>query len=570
MAQAVGLAKSGPNPFDPALIRDARDVRAVLDGCYFCEDSAQDVVDFFSQYLRHSKGRWAGKPFILEGWQESATRRLFGWKRADGTRRFRKAYIEVPKKNGKSTWIAGLNLYLWVADGEQGPDVYCAAVDRQQAGIVFDEIANMVRQSPELVEAFGIEIVDSRRTMRMVDDEGRTIGRLETLSADVPSKEGLNIHAVSVDELHAHKSRAMWSTIQYGGAARLQPMMLMITTAGVYDIRSIGWQKHAEAMKVLDGTLEDYTFFVLIFAATDKDDWTKESTWKKANPSYGITIDPQTFAQECKAAQQSLDDQNDFKRYRLNMWTQQAVRAIDLTVWAAGAGHPTPMTREELRGRVCDLGLDLASVNDLTSGVYTFPGCDGDPEALDVFVRCWVPRAQLTNEKNPNRALYQQWEKDGWLTVIEGRVIDYEQVIADIIDDATFFQIRDINIDYLFQGHHVAKKLAEEGWTEGERLFAMRQGFLSFGPAYSEWKRRHLSGKFHHGNHPILAWSAGNVEVATDPAQNQKIVKGNNANKVDPMVAAVMATDRSRRHEGVETDDMGGTSDYETEGILIL
>lgn len=570
VTQALGLAKSGPHPFDSKWIRDAHDVRAVIDGCYFCEESGQDVIDFFAQYLRHSKGRWAGQPFILEPWQDDATRCMFGWKRADGTRRHRKAYIEVPKKNGKSTWIAGLNLYMWVGDGELGPDVFCAAVDRNQAGIVFDEIANMVRQSPELVSAFNIEIVDSRRVMRQVDDEGRTVGKLETLSADVPSKEGLNIHAVSVDELHAHKSRAMWSTIQYGGAARLQPMMMMITTAGVYDIRTIGWQKHEEATRILEGKIEDWTFFVRIYAAGPKDDWKKESTWKKANPSYGVTIDPQTFAQECRSAQQSLDDQNEFKRYRLNMWTQQAVRAIDTDTWKSGAGHEVPLTRAQLRGRVCDLGLDLSSVNDLTAAAYTFPSCDDDEEALDVFVRCWVPDAQLRNEKNPNQKLYQQWADQGWLEVIPGRVIDYDVIVAAVIEDAALFQIRDINIDYLFQGHYVAKKLADEGWPEGERQFGMRQGFLSFGPAYKEFKRLYLSGKIHHGNHPIIAWSAGNVEVASDPAGNEKIVKGQGGNKVDPMVALVMATDRTRRHEGAEMGPESGPSDYETEGILVL
>lgn len=559
-AKAIALAKKGPNPFDPTHIRDAHDVRAVLEGCYFDADAGQDVVDFFAAYLRHSKGKWAGKPFVLEPWQDDITRRMFGWKRSDHTRRYRQAYIEVAKKNGKSTWIAGLQLYLWLGEGEPGAEVYCAAVDKNQAAIVFNEIANMVRQSPELKEQFRIEIVDSRKLMRIVDESGRVLSRLETLSADVPSKEGLNIHAVSVDELHAHKSRALWSTIQYGGAARMQPMLMMITTAGVYDERSIGWQKHELARRVLANQIEDWTFLAAIFAADDKDDWTKESTWKKANPSYGVTIDPKTFSQECKAAQMSPDDENDFKRYRLNLWTRQVVRAIDMPTWDAGCGHSAPLTREQLRGRVCDVGLDLASVNDLTAAVYVFPECEQDPDAVDVFVRCWVPAFQLANPKNPNRALYQQWAEAGWLTVIPGKVVRYDVVLADLLDDASVFAVRDINIDYLFQGQHLATQLHDEGFTEGERLFAMRQGFLSFGPAYKEFKRRFLSGKFHHAMHPILRFCAEVAQVTSDPAGNEKIVKGADANKVDPLVAAVMGVDRTRRHEGAKDE---GTSVYD-------
>ena len=567
--QAVKLASSGPVPFDPKWIQTAQDVRAVIDGCYFSEESGRDVVDFFAQYLRHSKGDFSGQPFILQPWQADITMKMFGWKRADHTRRFRTAYIEVPKKNGKSTLIAGFQLYLWLGEGEPGADCYCAAVDKAQGAIVFDEIANMVRQSSELVEAFNIEIVDSKKIMRVVDETGRTVHKLEVLSADVPSKEGLNIHSASVDELHAHKSRAMWSTLQYGGAARLQPMLMMITTAGVYDQRSIGWQKHELARKVIDGTVEDWTFFAVIYAAGDKDDWRKESTHRKANPCYGITINPQTFSQECKASQYSPADEEDFKRYRLNIWGRRTTRAIDMTIWAKGAGASAPMAPEQLHGRVCDLGLDLSSVNDLTAAVYAFPGSDGDDEAVDVFARFWIPEYQLTNEKNPNRQLYRQWVDAGYMETVPGRVIDYDVIKAAIMEDAERFVIRDINIDFLFQGQHLATQLAQEGFTEGERLFGMRQGFLSFGPAYREFKRLYFAGKVHHGNNPVLAWSAENTETAKDPAGNEKIVKPNSHLKVDPMVALVMAIDRTRRHAGGDMPE-DTESDYEKEGLVVF
>lgn len=565
LAAAWAAAKDGPHPFDPCLIRDAHDVRAVLAGCWFDPAAGQHIIDFFASYLRHSKGQWAGQPFVLQPWQEEITRRLFGWKRADGTRRYRKAYIEIPKKNGKSTWLAGIELYLFVGDGEPGAEVYCCAVDKDQAGIVFSECATMVRQSPELSKVLGRQIADSRKTITDIDNAGK----LAALSADAPKQEGLNIHGACVDELHAHKNRVMWDTIVYGGAARRQPLLVMITTAGIYDPASIGWIQHEYARKVIDNQIDDWSFLAVIYGAGEKDDWTDPAVWEKANPSFGVTINRDTFAEECRAAQQDPGAQNSFRRYRLNQWVRQVTRAIDLTAWDAGAGHAKPMTvarRSEWRGRTCDIGLDLSSVNDITAAAYAFPGCEDDAEAIDVFVRMWVPRAQLDNPKNPNRDLYAQWEKDGFLEVVPGRTIRYDAIKDAILSDAAIFEVRDVCIDHLFQGQHLATELEEEGFS----VFAMRQGFISFGPAWKEFKRLYLEGKLHHGNHPGMRWAADNTETVSDPAGNEKVVKPMNSHspkKVDPIIAGVMAVDRTRRH-GI--DDTGG-SDYEHgEGAFIV
>lgn len=548
--------------FDAAWIRDGHDVRAVLEGCWFDAAAGQHVIDFFASYLRHSKGQWAGQPFVLQPWQEDITRRLFGWKRADGTRRYRKAYIEIPKKNGKSTWLAGIELYLFVGDGEPGAEVYCCAVDKDQAGIVFSEAATMIRQSPELSKVLAKQIADSRKVITDIDNAGK----LAAMSADAPKQEGLNIHGACVDELHAHKSRVMLDTIVYGGAARRQPLLVMITTAGIYDQAAIGWIQHEYARKVLDDQIHDWSFLAVIYGAGEKDDWTSRKVWERSNPSFGVTINPDTFAEECRAAQHDPSAQNSFRRYRLNQWVRQETRAIDLTVWAQSAGHPKALSieaRSKWRGRVCDIGLDLSSVNDLTAAVYAFPHCETDEEAVDLFVRVWVPRAQLDNPKNPNRQLYEQWEREGWLEVVPGRTIRYDAIKDAILEDAAIFSVRDVCIDHLFQGQHLATQLEEEGL----QVFAMRQGYISFGPAWKEFKRLFLEGRLHHGNHPIMTWAADNTATTMDPAGNEKVVKDQSAKKVDPIVAGVMAIDRTRRHG---LDDAGG-SDYERgDGAFIV
>jgi phage terminase large subunit-like protein len=536
--------------WDPAWIRDRQDVAAVLEGgCEFSPEAAQHAIDFF-KYLRHSKGEWAGQPFTLLDWQLDFTMRLFGWQRPDGTRRYRRAGLWVPKKNGKSTYAAAVELYLLVGDGEPGAEVYIAANDKGQAGIIYREAESMVRQSPDLIKR--IQPVPSRKTMAYPGMRAL----LQALSADVKTKEGLNASAVVVDELHAMVARALWDALAYSGAARRQPLFLSVSTAGVYDETSIGWEQWEYARQVKDCTLIDWSFLAVIYAADPNDDWRDERTWKKANPSYGVTIKPEAFREECREAQLSPAKQSAFRRYRLNQWVQQANPAIDLTLWDRGRGHLAPLATDALRGRVCDVGLDLASVSDLNVAAYVFEGCADQPDALDVFLRCWVPQGALENEKNPNKELYQQWVRDGWIEVMPGRVADYDFILQRMLDDAGVFAIRDVNIDHLFQGQQLAVKLEQEGF----QVYPMRQGFLSFGPAYREFERVMEAERLHHAMHPVLRWCAENALVAQDPAGNKKIVKPKGRKKVDALVAVVMALERWSRHvehEGESVYDKG-------------
>jgi phage terminase large subunit-like protein len=557
------IARATKAGWDPAAIGDWQDVRAVLDGCWFHAVAADHVVEFFRRYLRHSKGQWAGRAFELLAWEEAALRRLFGWKRRDGTRRFRRGGIWIAKKNGKSTLAAGIELYLLVADHEPGAEVYSAANDRGQAGIIYDEAANMARTSPALRQR--LQPVDSRKTIAFPG----MAAKLQALSADVPTKEGLNAHGVINDELHARRDRGLWDTLAYAGASRRQPLNLSISTAGLADETSIAWEQYRYATNVIEGGrgrgehgLQDWAFFALIYEADPKDDWTDPATWQKANPSFGVTIDPQTFAEECREAQHEPRKENAFRRYRLNQWVQQQTRWIPLEIW--DANHVHPVQASALPGAVARGGLDLGSVSDLSAWILLFD-CPHDPEALDVLARFWVPEAALVSASearrrragrrpaNPNAQLYQQWVTDGYLETTPGEVTDYDFIEAAIIEDAQRFDLRSLAIDRLFQGQAVSNHLTDEGLT----VVAMGQGFLSMGAPMKEFERQWTSRRIHHGQHPILRWMAGNCEVKADPHGNLKIVKpqSHDPRKVDGLVALVMALDQVTRDDEAPAED---------------
>lgn len=534
-------------------IRSARDVHATLDGCWFDEEASQHVVDFFGKFLRHSKGQWAGQPFHLLPWEDTLTLRpLFGWQRPDGTRRFRRGGIWIPKKNGKSTLGAGIELYLLVGDNEPGAEVYTLANDRGQAGIIYTEAANMVRKSPDLSKR--LQPVDSRKTIAYPGMNAL----LQALSADVPTKEGINAHGIIIDELHAMRSRALWDTVAYAGAARRQPLQLSISTAGVYDELSIGWEQYQYAKGVLDDSIHDWAFFALVFEARPKEDWKDPEVHRRANPSYGVTINPATFNEECREAQQSPAKQNAFRRYRLNQWTQQVTRWIPIETW--DANHRHEIVEAVYERRRCHAALDLGGVSDISAWVLGF-ACEDDPEALDLIARFWIPEALLTNPKNPNRERYQQWVDEGFLNTTPGEVTDYDFIEAAILEDAGRFEIVNVRIDRLFQGQQLGTHLVDEGLE----VFPMGQGFLSMAAPMKEYERLWLSLKVHHGANPILRWMAENVEVKADAAGNLKIVKPMpmSPRKVDGQVATVMVID------GVTRDDPG-TSAYADHDLVVV
>jgi phage terminase large subunit-like protein len=522
------------NGWPAEMVRTELDARAVLDaGCWFDVDAAVYVRRFFRDFLHHSQAEWAGQPFELLPWQaHEIIDPLFGWMRRDGSRRYRQCGIWVPKKNGKTTLAAGICLYLLVGDHEPGAQVFSAACDRSQAAMIFRDCAAMVRQSPELASV--LDVVESRKEIQHFGENAY----YEALSADVPTKEGLNIHGLVVDELHAIDDRKLWSTLVSGGASRRQPLLISISTAGLYKPESIGWEQYTYACQVRDGTSEDWTFLPVVYEARAEDDWTAPKVWRAANPSFGITAKADQFAEECRRAIEQPAKQNDFLRYRLNIWVQQTLRAIDLRVWDDARVHEVV----PVDGRAWYGGLDLGGSQDMSAWVLVSP-CLDDAEALDVRCRFWLPEDTLRSS-HPNVTLYQQWARAGLLQTTPGNVTDERFIQAQILDDARALNLVDGNIDRLFQGLRLAIELAEDGVT----LVPMGQGFLSMAVPTKKFLDLVASRRLHHGGHPILRWMANNVVMRRDAAGNCKVDKEKSVQKVDGIVALVMAIERCERH----------------------
>ncbi len=522
-------------------------------GLKFDVDAAQHAIDFF-QFLRHSKGEWAGAVLELEPWQKFQVGSVFGWKKYDKDRnewlrRFRYAYNEVARKNGKSTESAGIGLYLMVADGEPGAEVYAAATKRDQAKIVWDEAARMVKASPALSKR--IRVLPGKGNMHIPN----TAAKFEPLGADADSMDGLNVHGAIIDELHAHRTREVWDVLETATGARRQPLIWAITTAG-FDQAGICYELRSYAVEVLEGRIEDDSWFAYIATIDEGDDWQDERVWIKANPNLGVSVKLDDLREQAKKAKAIPAAQNSFLTKRLNVWTQQATRWIDLDLWDENAGI---VVEERLAGRTCFGGLDLSSVNDLTAWVMVFPHED-DPETIDVLARFWCPEARLKASDNKYRDQYQAWARQGLLKVTPGDAIDYGAVKKQILEDAQRFRLVDLNIDRYFQAYQLGSELMEEGLT----VIGFGMGFTSMAGPVKEFERLLLARKLRHGGNPILRWMAGNVAVKQDAAGNLKPDKASSQGKIDGIVALVMALDRAMRHTQTKQ------SVYEDRGVLAL
>ena len=510
--------------------RDARDwATADEKGLYFDFDAARRAVKFFGQ-LKHWKGEWAGQPFQLAKWQaEDILFPLFGWHRADGTRRFRIAYLEVPRKNGKSTFAAGIGLYLLGADGESGAEVYSCGTKRDQAKIVFNDAKEMANRSPEYR---GIaQVLTNAITVR------RTGSTFLPLGADSNTLDGLNPHGTILDELHAHKTRELWDVMVSAVGARRQPLTLAITTAGVYAPESIGWEQHDHAVKVLEGTLEDDAYFAYIASADPDDDWREASTWIKANPNMGTSLKLDYIRDQAQRAADTPSALNAFLRRHLNIWTQQAERWIASTDWNACNLRASP---EQLAGAEAFAGLDLASTKDIAAFVLVFPDVNG---TFDVVCRFWCPEDNIETRARLDRVPYDQWVRDGYLTATPGNVIDFDVILRDIVELGELYNIREIGFD-----RWGAPQITTQLGNEGFEVFPIGQGFASLSaPAKAVEvlvKRRQLA----HAANPVLRWMSSNVTIEEDAAGNIKPSKKRSSEKIDGMVALIMAVDRALRY----------------------
>jgi phage terminase large subunit-like protein len=509
------------------------DQLAVANGCWFDVPAATRVCTFFERFLRHSKGEWAGQPFKLLPFQrDEIIKPLFGWKRADGTRRYRTAYIEVPKKNGKSSLCSGLALYGLLGDDEPGAEVYSAASTRDQAAIVYREAVNMVKASPGLKKR--LTLVESQKHMA---DQG-TKSWYKALSADAGSNEGMNIHFLIMDEMHAQQSDAFWNALMYGGAARRQPLQIIITTAGV-DPESLCFEYHTKAMQVMEGSVQDDGFFAYVRSAEwamrrTNDDaekevcWKDEQVWHEANPALGSVISLESFREDFTRAVQSPRLENAFKRYRLNIWTSQVERWLSMDHWLACGEQLDPT---ELLGQPCWAGLDLASVSDFCALVLWFP--DAGNAILPFF---WVPEDTVRMLEVKGDPLYDLWVRQGHLRATPGNVTDYEYIYQTILELSQQYDVQEIAYDR-WNASHIVTQLQGAGLN----LTGFGQGFASMAAPCREFERLLTGKELRHGNQPVMTWCVGNVAVQQDAAGNLKPNKALSKRKIDGVVAALMA-----------------------------
>lgn len=523
--------------------------RFMLEDSYYDEEMANFAVTFIEQ-LCHTKGTWAGKKFKLLDWQEQIIRDLFGTLKPNGYRQFNTAYIEIPKKNGKSELAAAVALLLCCGDGEQRAEIYGCAADRGQATIVFDVAADMVRMCPALNKR--CKILTSQKRILFTP----TNSFYQVLSAEAYSKHGFNIHGVVFDELHTQPNRKLFDVMTKGsGDARMQPLYFLITTAGT-DTNSICYETHQKAKDILEGRKIDPTFYPVIYGAGEDEDWTDPKVWLKSNPSLGETIGMDKVEAACESAKQNPGEENSFRQLRLNQWVKQAVRWMPMDKWDACA---FPANEEMLEGRVCYGGLDLSSTTDLTSFCLVFPPEDED-EPYYVLPYFWVPEDTLDLRVKRDHVPYDLWHRQGYLETTEGNVVHYGYIEKFIERLGERFNIRDIAFDR-WGATQMSQDLENMGFT----VVPMGQGFASMSPPTKELMKLTLERKLAHGGHPVLRWNMDNIFIRTDPAGNIKADKAKSTEKIDGAIAMIMALDRAIRC-GNDTSE----SVYDTRGLLVF
>lgn len=521
-------------------------------GLWFDEAAAWHVIEF-CDFCTHFKGEWAGQVFDPEPWQHFFLWVLFGWKRADGTRRFRIALLEIARKNGKTFIAAVIALYLAFADGEPGAEVYTAATKRDQARLCHKDAEQMVLNSPVLRRRFTV-VRDN------ISDEW-TMSKLETLARDSDSMDGLNVHGAIADELHAWKTRDMWDVLDTATGSRRQPMLLAITTAG-FNRHTICWDQHEYCKKVLLGIIDDDDFFGMIFTldlkeeAQEGDQFDDESVWIKANPNLGVSVKIDDLRRQVKNAKESPSAMNAVLRLRLNIWTQAETRWIDVDRWRACS---TAVDVSRLKGRPCWGGLDLSSAIDISALVLVFPPLE-EGEMYQVLARFWIPEDNMVERSRKDRVPYDVFVRDGLLTPTPGNVIDYAWILHQVAEDAEEFDLQEIAFD-----RWGATLIYQQLDDMGIKAVEFGQGFSSMSPPSKELDKLMRAGKIAHGGNKVLTWMADNVVVKEDPAGNIKPAKDKSTEKIDGIVALIMGLDRALHGElGIMP------SRYETDGIRVV
>lgn len=496
---------------------------ATCGDCVFDVDSAMRALDFFSEMCTHAKGPLAKQPLILEPWQEAIIANIFGWKRPDGTRRYREVFVFVPRKNGKSCLMAGLVLYLLFCDGEYGAEIVSAAADREQAMYVYDHAKGMVFHEPELESRCRVY-----KTFKSIEYP-ETLSVYKAISADADTKHGGNLHGVIIDELHAQPDRDLVDVLRTSTGARRQPLIVYITTSD-FERESICNEKHGYASRVRDGVIEDSTFLPAIYEASREDDWTSEEVWKKANPNYGVSLDREYMAGECRQAQAIPSYENTFKRLHLNIRTEQDVRWIPLTLWDPCGDA---FSIESLRGKDAFAAIDFGWRDDYAALSLVIK----DLPLWYVLSFFWVPKEGARDVRSePARTFIAE----GLLNVTDGNTTDIEAIYAKLDEFAEIFQIREVVLD-----PSNARKQGQDLMEKGYEVFEFTQSKRTYNEPCRFLEQLLKDRQLRHGGNKVLRWMASNVAVEINHLNEIMPSKKKSAEKIDGIAALVMALARA-------------------------
>lgn len=485
-------------------------------GWRFDEQLAEHAIEFIEN-LEHTTGDYAGRPFKLEGWQAFIVWNLFGFLNEDGSRRFTRAYVEVPRKNGKSTFSSAVMLYGLIADDEPAAQVYSAATKLDQAMMVFGESVRVCQNLPWLNEALTVNnSVNNRRILY-----GQSI--YKPLEWNPGKQDGLNAHFCCIDEYHAHPNDELYNVIRNSMGARRQPLLFTITTAG-FNRESPCYKHRQYCAQMLNGAIKDDALFSVIYTLDDGDDWTDPAVWAKANPNWGVSVYPRQLEQALTEAKEFVHKEVEFKTKLLNVWTDTAQTWISDSLWKACDGD------DELDGKVCYGGLDLASTGDFCAFTLFFPHVNA------VRTWYWLPSETAFKRKDAAGASIRQWAADGFIELTDGNVTDYAFIKARIIELAQRYDIKDIAFD-----RFNASQLVIELQNEGLQMFPFGQGFVSMSAPTKELERLVKDKMLRHAGNPVTRWMMGNILLTQDPAGNIKINKAKSGDKVDGPVSIVMA-----------------------------
>ncbi len=521
------------------------------DDVYFDEKAATRIINFY-KLTPHVKGELAGQPIILEDWQKFIVGSLFGWKRSNNnTRKYREAYVEVARKNGKTTLMAPIGLYGMKFDNEPGSEVYSAATTRDQAKEIFNPAKQMIRKSNYLED---IEIY--KNNLSHVE----SFSKFEPLSSDYDTLDGKNIHFGLVDELHAHPDSGIWDVLDDGTGARRQPLMIAITTAG-FNQESFCYKYRNYCIDVLDPKKKDFvddSQFAYIAELDEDDDWQDESNWVKSNPNLDVSVRKDNIKRRINKAKRMPSQRNRIICKRLNIWTNAESRWMDMKHWDESAGGDMKdfeEYKEILENKPCYAGLDLSSKIDITAYVKVYY-IDKKYIILPEF---FIPKDTIKERTKQDGVPYGTWARQGYVNATEGNVVDYKAIENMIINDYTNYNIKEVAHD-----RWGATQLAQNLDGEGLTMVPFGQGYKSMSEPMKEVEKLVLEKKLVHFGHPVLRWMIDNTVAKTDPSENIKPDKDKSKERIDGTVALIMAIDRCIRNQGK------GKSVYEERGVRVL